>query len=60
MSDIVERLRQGIGIGPGEHADAERTMDAAANEIERLRGTIARLISNDLVRLHDALQKIEK
>jgi uncharacterized small protein (DUF1192 family) len=45
MSDIVERLRQGIGIGPDEHADAERAMDDAADEIERLHARNAALVA---------------
>jgi hypothetical protein len=53
MTDIVERLRQGIGIGPDEHADAEQAMDDAADEIEWLR-----VLADQLVRLHDALVKI--
>ena len=35
MTDIVERLRQ--GIERGEEGDAELAMDRAADEIERLR-----------------------
>ncbi len=38
MTDIVERLRQ--GIDPLDIPEAEQIMDRAADEIERLRNTI--------------------
>ena len=41
VSDIVERLRQGIECG--EEGDAEAAMEKAADEIERLRGYATKL-----------------
>ena len=41
VSDIVERLRQGIECG--EEGDAEAAMEKAADEIERLRAEVAKL-----------------
>jgi len=38
MTDIVERLRQ--GIERGDEGDAEAAMDKAADEIERLRAEV--------------------
>ena len=38
MSNLVERLRE--GADPCDIPDAERVMDAAANEIERLQAKL--------------------
>jgi hypothetical protein len=42
MSDIRERLRQGVGNLPEDCMDAEKAMDEAADEIDRLRAVITR------------------
>jgi hypothetical protein len=46
MTDIVERLRQGTGHWPDDIMDAEKVMDEAADEIERLRALIAELTAD--------------
>jgi hypothetical protein len=44
MTDIVERLRQGVGLAIQEDVvAAEKIMDEAADEIERLREAIQRI-----------------
>jgi hypothetical protein len=41
MTDIVERLRQGVGLAIQEDVvAAEKIMDEAADEIERLRASV--------------------
>jgi len=49
MTDIVERLRQGIGATePTDVPKAERVMDQAADEIERLRAALQRIADDDV------------
>ena len=58
VSDIVERLRQGIECG--EEGDAEAAMEKAADEIERLRFALGPSVSwaDEMKRRDDQIERL--